>query len=332
MYIPKPLQPGDTVAVLATSGVCDPAKLAAGVRVLQEMGLRVQVMESCNASRCRFALNWTEDEQKRAALGAFFATDEAHVQSKRPYLAGPDALRLSDLHTAFANKQIKGIFVARGGYGAARLLPHLDYAMIRKNPKVFVGFSDVTALHIVLNQFCKMTTFHGPMPASCFGGGEIHPLTLASFKDALFQSTFFNLGVESANLKTLHPGTATGILTGGNLSVIASTLGTPYEIETRGRILFLEEIGEAPYRVDRLLLQLKLAGKLSDAAGLVFGDFSPETLTSLSTAILELVIPQKKPTIWGLPCGHSSPNITLPLGRMVTIRAKQAVPLHLSSS
>ena len=319
MHIPPPLHPGAKVAVLATSGVCDPAKLAKGVGVLQSLGLVVQVMESCHASH--------------------------------DYLAGPDALRLRDLHTAFADKEIKAIFVARGGYGAARLLPWLDYAMIRQNPKIFVGFSDVTALHIVLNQFCKLATLHGPMPAACFGAGEIDPLTFASFKDALFGSVFFRFG--TANLETLHPGglyfsasetfgvrhanvrildtkeahtkdfrqenVLTGILTGGNLSVIASTLGTPYEIETRNRILFLEEVNEVPYRVDRLLLQLKLSGKLRDAAGIVFGDFSPETLQSLSTAVQELVLTEEKPTVWGLPCGHSGQNITLPLGRAVSI-------------
>jgi len=285
----KSLQLGDTVALLAPSGVCDPIKLASGVRVLQNMGLCVQVMESCHASH--------------------------------DYLAGSDTLRLHDLHKAFADKKIKGILAARGGYGAARLLPYLDYEMIRQNPKIFVGFSDVTALHIVLNQFCGLETFHGPMPAACFGGEKVDPLTLASFKDALFNSTFPCLREENTKLKTLYPGTATGILTGGNLSVIASTLGTPYEIKTRGGVLFLEEIQEAPYRVDRLLLQLKLAGKLSDAAAIIFGDFSPESLDSLRIAIEELVIPEKKPTLWGLPCGHGQPNITLPLGMPVTVKA-----------
>jgi len=282
MYRPKSLQPGDTVALLAPSGICNPVKLEISIRTLQNMGLQVQVMESCHASR--------------------------------DYLAGPDTLRLRDLHTAFADKKVKGILAARGGYGAARLLPYLDYKMISQNPKVFVGFSDITALHIVLNQFCGLVTFHGPMPASCFA--DAHQQTLASLKNMIMEGAG---GVLS--LRSLYPGTATGILTGGNLSVIASTLGTPYEIETRGGVLFLEEIQEAPYRVDRLLLQLKLAGKLSDAAAIIFGDFSPENLGSLRVAIEELVIPEKKPTLWGLPCGHSQPNITLPLGASVTVRA-----------
>lgn len=282
MYRPKSLQPGDTVALLAPSGICDPVKLDSGISTLQNMGLQVQVMESCYASH--------------------------------DYLAGPDTLRLRDLHTAFADKKIKGILAARGGYGAARLLPYLDYKMIAQNPKIFVGFSDTTALHIVLNQFCGLATFHGPMPASCFA--DAYPQTLTSFKHMLMKGPGGTLP-----LRCLYPGTATGILTGGNLSVIAATLGTPYEIKTRGCVLFLEEIQEAPYRVDRLLLQLKLAGKLNDAAAIIFGDFSPESIDSLRITIQELVIPEKKPTLWGLPCGHSQPNITLPLGIPVTVRS-----------
>ena len=308
MQIPNLLKTGDTIAITAASGICTNTKLINGIRTLENMGLKVQVMDSCHAT---------------------------HGQ----YLAGEDKLRINDLHTAFADKNVKGIFMARGGYGAARLLPSLNYNLIRQNPKVFVGYSDVTALHIFLSQFCKLATFHGPMPVSCFGGEETHPLTLASFKAAVVtneasrisqclqkQSLLFGGEQTHANLMALHLGHASGLLTGGNLSVIASTLGTPYEIKTRGRILFLEDIQEEPYRVDRLLLQLKLAGKLKDAAGIVFGDFSPETLETLYIAIQELVLTEKKPTIWGFPSGHTSPNLTLPLGQEVTLAADPANP------
>jgi len=294
LTLPALLTKGDTVAITAASMPCTHSKLEIGIEKIQDMGLKVQVMDSCYA---------------------------AHN-----YLAGLDALRLHDLHAAFADKNIKGIFMARGGYGAARLLPHLNYELIRQNPKIFVGFSDVTALHIALNQFGNLATYHGPMPASCFASEELHPLTLSSFTGAVFLNKF---GRFSAGLQTLCPGHASGILTGGNLSVIASTLGTPYEIKTRGRILFLEEVQEPPYRVDRLLLQLKLAGKLSDAAGIAFGDFSPESLDTLGTAINELILPEKKPTIWGMPSGHTSPNFTIPLGMIASITAP---PAHLKLS
>ena len=285
MRYPNPLAQGNTVAVTATSGICNAVKLKNGIRTLENLGLKVKVMESCYT---------THDE----------------------FLAGKDDLRVHNLHEAFADKSIKGILAARGGYGAGRLLPHLDYDLIRRNPKIFVGFSDVTALHIAINQFCGMVTYHGPMPVSCFGNLEIGPLTMASFVDTLFGNTSHT---ELPATTVLYPGQATGMLTGGNLSVIASTLGTPYEIKTRGRILFLEETQEEPYRVDRLLLQLKLAGKFSEAAGIAFGDFSPENLDTLHIAIQELVVSEKKPTIWGLPCGHTSPNFTLPLGSAATL-------------
>jgi len=285
MIVPKLLHKGDTVAITTASGPCSTERLRRGIKVIEAMGLNVRVMESCYAMH-------------------------------GGYLAGYDPLRLQDLHTAFADPNIKGIIMARGGYGAARLLPYLNYDMIRQNPKVFVGYSDVTALHTVFNQICGFATFHGPMVASCFNN-EPHPVSLASFKQAIFE------GIPTAPLsplKTLVPGHATGILTGGNLSVIASLIGTPYEIKTRGRILFLEDIQEEPYRVDRLLLQLKLAGKLSDAAGIVLGDFTPETVETLHVAINELVVPEGIPTMYGLDCGHTSPNITLMLGQDFTIR------------
>ena len=262
------LKKGDTVAITATSGICHAEKLSQGIQTLESRGLNVRVMESCYAS---------------------------HGE----YLAGEDDLRLRNLHTAFADNNIKAIFAARGGYGAARLLPYLNYRLIRRNAKIFTGFSDVTALHIALNQRCNLPTYHGSMPATDFS----------------FSPT---MGIIPA-ATSLYPGKATGILTGGNLSVIASTLGTPYEIKTRGRILFLEETEEPPYRVDRLLLQLKLAGKLREAAGIAFGDFSPESLETLHIAIQELVLTERKPTIWGLSCGHTSPNYTLPLGQKVTL-------------
>ena len=284
MITPAPLKKGDTVAVLSASGPTNKTKLSNGIRELEALGLKVVPMESCYTNH-------------------------------GTYLAGLDGQRLHDLHTAFADKNISGIIMARGGYGAARLLPYIDYNLIRQNPKVFVGFSDVTALHIAINQFSNLVTYHGPMTASCLGNEELHPLTLASLEGAIFKKSPLSLDAQ-----TLYPGHATGLLTGGNLSVIASTLGTPYEIKTRGRILFLEEIQEEPYRVDRLLLQLKLSGKLSEAAGIVFGDFSPETLDTLHIAIQELVITEKKPTIWGLPCGHTSPNFTLPLGVRAVLR------------
>jgi len=312
--MPVKLREGDTVAITAPSGPVNPEKLSAGIKILENMGLRVVVMESCYASH--------------------------------EYLAGTDAQRLRDLHIAFADKNIRGIFAARGGYGAGRLLPYLDYDLIKKNPKIFAGYSDVTALHIVLNQFCKLITFHAPMPAADLPNAD--EFTLSALKKMLFvgrqwdgphvlhssarhgsrPSTFPGFFIPLKNppthtLKIINPGNARGILTGGNLTLIAASIGTPYEIKTRGRILFLEETGEPPYRVDRLLLQLKHAGKLKHAAGFILGDFSPESPETIKLAISELLIPEGKPIIGGLACGHTMPNITLPLGQVMQINNGQ---------
>jgi len=270
MQMPKLLSHGDAVALLALSSPCtDRKKFKKAINTMEGLGLEVHVMQSCYATH-----------------------------PELDYLAGYDCLRLNDLHAAFADKNIKGIFAMRGGYGSSRLLPYVNYDLIRKNPKVFVGYSDVTAMHIALNQFCGLVTFHGAMP----------------YSDS--QDVGLSYITEFPKLQTLFPGEATGRMTGGNLSVIASTLGTPYEIDTRRRILLLEEVGEPLYKIDRLLLQLKLAGKFRDAAGIVFGDICGLPINELYPMLEELVLTEKKPTVWGLHCGHMSPNLSLPLGNL----------------
>jgi muramoyltetrapeptide carboxypeptidase len=318
MLTPNLLREGDTVAITAASGTVNAEKLSAGVKILEDMGLRVRVTESCHASH--------------------------------EYLAGTDALRLRDLHSSIADKKIRAIFFARGGYGAARLLPHLDYSLVKKNPKIFAGYSDITALHIAINQLCKLVTFHAPMPAADLPNAD--ELTMSSFKENLFAGAlpphphklfekslnknfnaknrahgardFLNLksfegGAGETFLQKSFPCGFKGILTGGNLTIIASLLGTPYEIDTRGKVLFLEEIGEPPYRIDRLLLQLKLAGKLRDACGFILGDFSPENFKTIKLAVSELLETEGKPMIVNFPSGHCMPNVTLPLGQRVML-------------
>jgi len=339
MKKPTPLRPGDKVAITAASSPVKPDSLAAGKKILESLGLRVRITESC------------------------YATHE--------YLAGTDELRLRCLHDVFADKSIRGIFLARGGYGAARLLPHIDFELIRRNPKIFAGYSDVTALHNAINQFAHLVTYHAPMPAADLPNSD--DVTMESFVGKIFLEKKSSLagdwGQRTQPLQVIAPGKASGILTGGNLTVIASLIGTPYEIDTRGRILFLEEVGEAPYRIDRLLLQLKLAGKLSDAAGFILGDINtgdtsakpiilskpecvrrtaetgdtsaPESilskpggilLTKIKLAISELLIseiPEGKPILAGLACGHTMPNITLPLGEVAKISTESLHPLQI---
>ena len=296
MIYPPLLQKGDTVAVAAASGSCtNMAHLTQGVKTLEAWGLNVRVMASCYASH-------------------------------GTYLAGSDRLRANDLHHAFADPTIRGIIMARGGYGAARLLPLLDYDLIRKNPKVFVGFSDVTALHTAFNQICNMATFHGPMVASCLGKENVHPFTLAALRQGIMGDT---TPQRAAALPLQYLGAPNtplsikGVLTGGNLSVITSLLGTPYAIQPKKRLLFLEETNEPPYRVDRMFIQLKLSGKLREAAAIILGDFSPESQHTLEIAIREVILPEGVPTFAGLPCGHTAANATLNLGATYAIHVSE---------
>ncbi|MDR1663617.1 MAG: LD-carboxypeptidase, partial [Clostridiales bacterium] len=262
MICPDPLQPGDRVAILAPSGPCDGSFLVPAVKSLEKLGLRVHVTESC--------------------------------RSRHGYLAGSDALRAADVNGAFADRDIRGIFALRGGYGSQRILPLLDFGMIRRHPKVFAGYSDVTALHTAFSQLCGFVTFHAPMPATELRDGIADDFTLRSLTDTLFRPLVpipFPMP-KGHQMETLAPGRAEGCLTGGNLSLLASSLGTPYEWDAADRIIFMEEVNEEPYRIDRLLLQLKLAGKFRRAKGIILGGFHPEDVDSLRMAIDELLVPE----------------------------------------
>jgi muramoyltetrapeptide carboxypeptidase len=288
MIFPASLRKGDRVAMLAPSGPCPPERVPLAVQAVQDMGLECWVMDSCHQR-----------------LG---------------YLAGDDRQRASDLHEAFLDPKVKGIFAARGGYGAQRLLPLLDFELIRQSPKVFVGYSDVTALHTVFNQACGFVTFHAPMPVS-----DLYDRPDMFSLQALMQAVFFRpyqLSNPAAHPPiTLVPGRAKGRLTGGNLTLLSSSLGTAYEIDTTDKILFLEETGEEPYKIDRLLLQLKLAGKFQDCAGMVLGRFDPVGLSDIMMAVHDLLLSEDKPILAGLCCGHGLPSITLPLGASVCMDA-----------
>ncbi|HEY1435811.1 MAG TPA: LD-carboxypeptidase, partial [Thermoanaerobaculia bacterium] len=250
----------------------------------------------------------------------------ANVRARRGYLAGTEEQRLSDLHAAFADPEVAGVFCLGGGYGTERLLDRIDYALIRRNPKVFVGYSDITALHLAFGKFSRLVTFHGPVAMSALPGW-----TLEGFRKALFGTA--PIGVvanppESDPLApefprhTVSPGRARGPTVGGNLTLVSTTMGTPWEIETKGRILLLEDTGEAPYRIDRMLVQLALAGKLADAAGVVFGtctDCAPSNSSfainlSMSELLDDLLGGLGKPVMTGLVFGHTREKATIPLG------------------
>lgn len=287
---PKRLCPGNTIGIIAPASPGDLDVTIAGINWLEEQGYQVYPGISVGPT-----------------LG---------------YLAGSDAIRAADINAMFASARIDGIICLRGGYGSLRLLELLDYDLIRRNPKVFVGYSDITSLHLSISQQTGLVTFHGPMVAADLGK-DPPGYTWDYFLQAVTRMDPLGL-VHNPPLSPpplfLVPGTAEGLLTGGNLSLVAASLGTPYEINTRDKILFLEEITEAPYRIDRMLTQLLLAGKLQNAAGIVFDVCADcdaaAKLPSLSVAevLLDRLGKLQIPILYNLHFGHTTTKITLPLG------------------
>lgn len=295
MIIPKPLFPGARVALVAPASAVPEEKLQPALDYVRLLELEPVVYPSC------------------------------YFKNRDGYLAATDAQRAKDLNDAFADPAIDGIWCIRGGYGGHRILPLLDSDMIKNNPKWFGGYSDVTALHTYFNQVCGFETYHCTMPST-----EPNPdaFTLGWLKKALFGGLTGELAApEGENPKTLVGGTAKGVLCGGNLSLLAASLGTPWEIDTRDKILFLEDIGEKTYRVDGMLTQLRNAGKFADCAGILLGAWTdcppeyPEKTLLLPEIFEQLVVPARKPCLCDVACGHVLPTLSLPLGRMCTLNA-----------
>ena len=241
-----------------------------------------------------------------------------HALDRGPlYYAGALEDRLDDLHNAFADPAIDAVLCTRGGWGSAELLPHLDAALIRANPKPFIGYSDHTSLHIWLQTYASLVTFYGPMAAADFSRED-------GADEPSWQSSFHRMAAwrldRTAGLRVLRSGRAEGIFTGGCLSIFAEALGTPYapQIFTPS-LLFLEDIGTKPYQWDRMLLHLRYAGVLAHVTGIIFGNMrqcvEPAQESLLDQAILHALRDFKGPIAIGLRSGHvSGGNITLPLG------------------
>ena len=295
MMRPEPLKKGDKIGLIGASSPISQDKIEPSIKAMEDLGFEVVLGESC-----------------RGCHG---------------FLSGSDKLRAKDINEMFKDKSIKGIFAIRGGYGAARLLDMLDYKMIKKNPKVFAGYSDVTALHNVLNEKCKLITFHTPMASGLCT--SVDEYTMDFYNRNIFSNEPLGKlkNPEGQEIKTLVSGKAKGKLFGGNLSLVVSSMGTAYELDTKGKILFLEDVGEYPYRIDRMLLQLKQCGKFKDAAGIILGAWTDckanegDNSLSLMEVFEELIKPENKPTIYNLVCGHCMPTMSLPLGAIVKINA-----------
>lgn len=248
------------------------------------------------------------------------------------YMAGKAEIRIEDLHEAFSRKDIKGIFCVKGGYSASQLLDKIDYELIKNNPKVFVGYSDVTNLHIVFNQKCNLGTYHGPMVKSNMIN-DFNDYTKISFFESMEKNVTKYEEPENMPLSILTEGNTpsediSGVLTGGNMAIIVTTLGTKYEIDTKDKILFLEDVDEETGSLNRMLTHLKYAGKLDDCKAVVFGNFAAckNTYTKenqhydLMELLKDFFANYDKPVIYGMESGHKKPYMfTLPLGAECSI-------------
>ena len=288
--LPKALQPGDKVALIAPAGALD------------DQSHLDKVVE------------------KVKSLG-FDPVPMPNVLKRFGYLAGTDQERADDLNRALHDESIKAIFCIRGGYGAMRILPMLDYKPMRENPKAIIGYSDITALHLAFYAKSNVTTFHGPCGESTWG--EFSRATLPIMTQARAYGTCRML----EPLNVVNPGFAKGKIVAGNLSIVVSLLGTPYFPSLKNSILFLEDIGEDPYRIDRMLTEILLSDKAKGLKGLVFGDFRvrlkpgevptpPDPEKSFTTE--EVLDNRSKafgiPTLSRFPFGHTANNHILPLG------------------
>ncbi len=295
MITPHSLYPGARVALVAPSSAVPQHRLQPAVEAVRALGLEPVVFPSC------------------------------YYVNHYGYLSADDGQRAKDLQDAFSDPSIQGILCIKGGHGAGRLLPLLNWRDIARHPKLFAGYSDVTILHLALNQSCRLVTYHTPMPASELYK-PVDDFTMAYLRRALFGALSGPLPLP-AEVETLAGGRARGTLCGGNLTLVRDSLGTPWEIDTRGKLLFLEDIGEKPYRIDAMLTQLRNAGKLDQCAGILLGgwtdcapDPSEDTLT-LDDILRQVVLPTGKPVLSGLPAGHVLPTMSLPLGATVAMDA-----------
>lgn len=245
------------------------------------------------------------------------------VLEKEGYLAGSDEVRLKDLHDAFTDPAIDAILCLRGGYGSPRLLDRIDYELLRRHAKPFVGYSDITALHLAISRYSGFVTFHGPMLNTDLLGDKQQPTEASLFSMLRGQLKAGSLLAHPVAypLTTIEPGIAHGRLQGGNLSMIAATLGTPFEIDSDGIILFIEDINEPLYRIDRLLTHLRLAGKLNRLRGVLAGDVAGVDSEALVQLLKQTFAPFGIPVLAGWRSGHCDPNLTLPMGALVTLDA-----------
>jgi muramoyltetrapeptide carboxypeptidase len=310
---PPRLNPGATLGIIApASAPPDPKAVDRAVAVLEKLGYKTKLAPN--------------------------------VHKRWGYLAGSDRERASDLMRMFTDKKVNAVLCVRGGYGTARLLPLLDYRAIRANAKIFVGYSDITSLHCAFLTNAGLVSFHGPMLNSDFALSELPDFTVQSFLRTLASTDKQDDiadGYPDKTVKVLRRGIARGQLIGGNLALLCTVVGTPWQPSFKNAILFLEDIGEAPYRWDRMFTYLSNCGLLQQVAGIAIGLNAdcedPQTKTAkeyrqtLDEVLRERLLPLKIPIVTGLPFGHVPMNATLPVGVRAELDANRG-SLHLLES
>ena len=302
---PPRLNPGDTIGLVApASAPPDPKNIDRSVDALERLGFKARLAPK--------------------------------VRNRWGFLAGSDRDRAADVMTMFADRKVRALVCIRGGYGTARLLPLLDYRLIRTHPKIFVGYSDITSLHCAFLVKSGLVSFHGPMLNSDFIKDNLPQFTLQSFLRTLTQPVApgsICQGYRKNTVTVLNPGLVSGPLLGGNLCILCAGLGTAYLPSFKKSLLFFEDLDEVPYRFDRMLTQLLNAGILQQVAGIAVGinkncrdpkaRKSKEYRQTLEDVFKERLLPLKIPIVSGLPFGHIPYNATLPIGIRATLDARQ---------
>ena len=285
MITPPFLRPGDTIGITAPAGWLSEAEILKGVELFQSWDLKVIYGK--------------------------------HLFGKKNSFAGTDEERAGDFQQMLDNKEVRAIICARGGYGSVRMIGQLNFSTFIKHPKWIVGFSDITVIHSCLQQCIQTESIHGIMPR-IKGNRDPDLVSFDSLRSVLFgETTSYTIPGFSRN-KT---GSASGILTGGNLSVLFSIAGSRYEPETDGRILFIEDVDEYLYHIDRMIMNLRIRNKLKDLNGLIIGGMNQMKISSsgfrlpVHKIILDAVAEYDFPVMFGFPAGHGTPNLSLILGR-----------------
>lgn len=299
MIFPEKLKKGDTVAIVAPSSPVTKEEADSCRKLVEDMGYGVKM------GKCTY-------------------------KSVHGYSAGFGKDRAEELNQMFRDNDVRAIWCIRGGDTSSHIMDKLDFDMIRKNPKIFVGYSDITNLNVNFNQKCGLVTFHGPMVKSNMLN-SYDDFTRISFEKALNMDKELILeNPHGESFKVMIEGTAEGTIVGGNLSLLVSMIGTSYEVDTKGKILFIEDVDENVRRLDRMMYQLKYANKLRDAAGIIFGDFTDcineaDKNYTVTDMLKDVLIDYDKPVMYNIKSGHCYPMSTIPLGTNCIIDTKSGM-------